>query len=110
MNEKILQINFKLNTTRSEYERVCHSMAGEFADLSGLRWKIWLMNESENEAGGIYVFENETSLGAFLAGPLAAKVSKHPALTNMVVKQFDNLADLTAITRGPIDVSATDKV
>jgi len=105
MNEKILQINFTLNASRSEFEQVAHTMAGEFANLSGLRWKIWLMNEAQNEAGGIYVFEDETSLGAFLAGPLAAKVSKHPAITNMVVKQFDNIADLTAITRGPIDVT-----
>ena len=106
MNEKILQINFKLNASRSEYEQVAHTMAGEFADVSGLRWKIWLMNEAEKEAGGIYVFEDETSLGAFLSGPLAAKVSNHPALTNMTVKQFDNLAHLTAITRGPIDIKA----
>ena len=104
MDERILQINFRLNVSRTEYEQAANSLAGEFADVDGLRWKIWLMNEKEREAGGIYVFENETSLGAFLAGPLAAKVTNHPAITDMSVKQFENMADVTAITRGPIDI------
>jgi hypothetical protein len=102
MAERILQINFKFNVSPSEYEQAASSMADDFAGVDGLRWKIWLMNEKENEAGGIYVFEDETSLGAFLAGPLASKVSNHPALSDMSVKQWDNMADLTAITRGPI--------
>ncbi|MEE8576692.1 MAG: YdhR family protein [candidate division Zixibacteria bacterium] len=108
MTEKILQINFRLNVSRGEYEQMAHSLAGEFADVAGLRWKIWLMNEAESQAGGIYVFDDEASLGAFLAGPLAAKVSNHPALSDMSVKQFDNMADITAFTRGPIQVSAED--
>ena len=102
MDERILQINFRFNVSRSEYEQVANSVAGEFAEVDGLRWKIWLMNEKEHEAGGIYVFEDETSLGAFLAGPLAAKVTNHPAISDMSVKQFENMADITAITRGPI--------
>ena len=104
MAEKILQINFKLNVPRTEFEQAANSLAKEYAGVNGLRWKIWLMNEKEKEAGGIYVFEDEASLGAFLAGSLAQKVSKHPAVKNMTVKQFDYLPDVTAITRGPIDI------
>ncbi|UCD64156.1 MAG: YdhR family protein [Candidatus Zixiibacteriota bacterium] len=102
MNERILQINFRFNVSRTEYEQAANALAGEFAELDGLRWKIWLMNEKEREAGGIYVFENEKSLGAFLAGPLAAKVTNHPAISNMTVKQWENMPDVTTITRGPI--------
>ena len=104
MAEKILQINFRFNVPRTEYEKAAHSLADEFANLKGLRWKIWLMNEKESEAGGIYVFDDEASLGAFLAGPLAAKVTSHPAISDMSVKQFENMADITEITRGPIDI------
>jgi hypothetical protein len=104
MDERILQINFKLNVPRADFEAAARSLAQEYAEVDGLRWKIWLMNEKENEAGGIYVFDNEASLGAFLSGSLAKKVSEHPAVKNMSVKQFNYLPDVTAVTRGPIDI------
>jgi hypothetical protein len=102
MAERILQLNFKFNVPRAEYEQAVSSLAGKFADVAGLRWKVWLMNEAESEAGGIYLFNDESSLENFLAGPLAAQVSSHPALSDMSVKRFDVMPDLTAITRGPI--------
>ncbi len=102
MPGKILQLNFKFNVTRTEYEQAVSPLADKFAAVAGLRWKIWLMNESHTEAGGIYLFDNETSLQSFLDGPLAATLSKHPALSEMSVKQFDVMDDITAITRGPV--------
>jgi len=56
----------------------------------------------ENEAGGIYLFDDEASLKAYLEGPLAAQVMNHPALSEMSAKAFDVLSDVTAITRGPV--------
>ena len=102
MSERILQINFKFSVSRAEYEQAATSLASEFADVAGLRWKVWLMNEAESEAGGIYLFDDDSSLQAFLAGPLAAKVNSHPAFSDMSAKQFDVMADVTAITRGPV--------
>ncbi len=102
MAEKILQLNFKFNVTSAEYEQAVSPLAEKFAAVSGLRWKIWLMNEDESEAGGIYLFDDEASLKAFLDGPLAAAVSSHPALSDMSVKRFDVMDSITAITRGPV--------
>jgi hypothetical protein len=102
MSEKILQLNFKFNVTSAEYEQAVSPLAKKFAAVSGLRWKIWLMNEGESEAGGIYLFDDEASLAAFLDGPLAAAVSSHPALSDMSVKRFDVMDSITAITRGPV--------
>ena len=102
MAGSILQLNFKFNVSKAEYEKTALALAGEFAKVPGLLWKVWLMNETESEAGGIYHFKDDSSLKAFLAGPLAAQVSSHPAFSDMSVKQFDAMADVTAITRGPI--------
>ncbi len=102
MAEMILQLNFKFSVTRAEYEQAAASLAGLFAEVPGLRWKVWLLNESESEAGGIYLFEDKSSLEAFLAGPLAAQVSSHPAFSDMSVKPFEVMTDVTAITRGPV--------
>ena len=103
MSAKILQINFRLNVPGPEFEQIASSLAGEFAQLPGLRWKIWLMNEAEREAGGIYLFEDESSLAAYLEGPLAGAVMAHPALSDLTAKQFDVIEECTDITRGPVE-------
>lgn len=102
MPGKLLQLNFKFNVTKAEYEGAVSPLAEKFAAVAGLRWKIWIINESESEAGGIYLFEDEASLKTFLEGELAATVSNHPALSNMSVKQFDIIDGITATTRGPV--------
>ena len=57
MSAKILQINYKLNGPRAEYERENLPYAQPIADISGLRWKVWIINEAQSEAGGIYLFD-----------------------------------------------------
>ncbi|KPK99594.1 MAG: hypothetical protein AMJ91_07275 [candidate division Zixibacteria bacterium SM23_73_3] len=102
MPGRILQINFKFSVSRAEYDQAASSLAGDFATLAGLRWKVWIMNEAESEAGGIYMFEDAASVKAYLEGPLAAKVISHPALSDFSVKQFDVMDDVTKTTRGPV--------
>jgi len=106
MSGKIVQINFKFNVPRGDYEQAAASLADEFAAVAGLHWKIWLMNEAESESGGIMMFVDESSAKAFLEGPLAAKVMGHPALSDFSVKQFDVMKEETAITRGPVEERA----
>ncbi|HSM17003.1 MAG TPA: YdhR family protein [Gemmatimonadales bacterium] len=107
MSGRIMQLNFKLSISGSEYEQAVSPLASQFAAAPGLRWKIWMMNEAEHEAGGIYMFEDEASVKAFLAGPLAAQVTGHPALSDFSVKQFDVMGDLSAVTRGPVQTVAS---
>lgn len=105
MSAKILQINFKFSVPREAYEQTVAPMAGDFAAVPGCRWKIWLMNETESEAGGIYLFDGDASLNAYLNSPLVAAVTGHPALSNFSVKRFDTLDAVTKITRGPIETA-----
>jgi hypothetical protein len=103
MSERLLQINFNFNVTSGEYEQAAKSLADQFANLPGLMWKIWIMDEDKNEAGGIYLFEDETSLNTYLNGPLAKTVTSHPAFSNFSVKPFAVMYKLTEITHGPIE-------
>jgi hypothetical protein len=102
MAGRILQINFKFNVPRADYEQAVAPLGNDIAAVAGLRWKIWLMNEGESEAGGIMLFEDEKSLQAYLDGPIAAQIVSHPALSDFSVKQFDIMEAETAITRGPV--------
>ena len=107
MAGKILQVNFKLQVTAKEYSELCESVSQAFADVPGLEWKIWILNEQEKEAGGIYLFESEQALGNFAAGPLAAKIKGLPQLTDIGMKVFDVMERVTATTRGPVKQLAT---
>jgi Putative mono-oxygenase ydhR len=102
----ILQINFKLNVLPAEYKTLCQSLAQTFADLPGLRWKVWLLNEQENEAGGIYLFSSEQALHDYLSGPIVAQLKSHPGVRDISAKRFEVMEDVTAVTRGPVRVGA----
>ncbi|MEZ5829990.1 MAG: YdhR family protein [Dongiaceae bacterium] len=99
MSAKILQINYKLNGPRDEYERENLPYARPIADLPGLRWKVWIVNEAQSEAGGIYLFDGDAAVQAFLDGPIIAEMKGDPTLS---IKAFEVIGDLTAITRGPV--------
>ncbi len=107
MSGKILQINFKYNVSGAEYQQAVAPLAGDVAAVAGLHWKIWILNEAESEAGGIFLFDDEASVQAFLEGPVAAQVTTHPALSDFSVKQFDIMEDVTAITRGPVKMAVS---
>lgn len=102
MAKTILQINFRFNVTLDEYTATVKELAGQFAQLDGLEWKVWIMNEARKEAGGIYLFKDQDSLDKYLGGPLAKSVVSHPALADFSVRQFEVMPDITAITRGPV--------
>lgn len=107
MSNTILQINFKFNVHRAAYEEAVSPLAEPIADVSGLRWKIWLMNEGASEAGGILCFADHDSLQAYLEGPIANKIANHPALSEMSIKQFEVMEDVSAITRAPVESEVT---
>jgi hypothetical protein len=71
MEGQILQITFKLEGTRdkSAVENLPLSYAQSIADIPGLLWKIWIINEGHGEAGGIYLFEDAASAQGYLDGP-----------------------------------------
>jgi|SRR5215216_2060854 len=102
MSPKILQINVKFSISRAELETAWLEVAQPVADVPGLHWKVWLMNEAEHEAGGIYLFESEAAAQSYAAGPLVAAMKSSPAISNISAKLFDVLESHTAITRGPL--------
>jgi hypothetical protein len=99
MPAKILQINYKLNGPQVEYERENLPYAQPIANMPGLRWKVWIINEAQSEAGGIYLFDDDVAVQAFLDGPIIAEMKGDPTLS---IKAFDVISELTAITRGPV--------
>ena len=103
----ILQINFKLNVSHAEYRKIADSVAQTIADAPGLVWKVWLLNERDGEAGGIYLFQDEQSLSAYLSSPIIGQIKSLPQLREISAKRFETIPELTVVTRGPVPALAT---
>jgi hypothetical protein len=102
MTQKILQINFKLTSSTKDYTTMVAPLADPIAKTPGLEWKVWLFNEQNHEAGGVYLFRDEASAKAYLDGDLVAGMKKQPTIKDISAKLFDVEETLTHKTRGPI--------
>ncbi len=103
----ILQINFDLNVPVAEYHKMADSIAEAFVHVPGLKWKIWLLNPATQQAGGIYLFDSQASLDAYVNGPLVAQLRGLTAIRNVSMEQFEVMPEITALTRGPVEAAAT---
>jgi len=106
--KKIVQINFKFKNPKPEVEKHWLEGApifGPNGEVKGLLWKIWLMNESEKSAGGIYLFKDEASAQAYVNGEIIAGARTCPGCSayDIEIKVWDILPEHTKITRGPVD-------
>ncbi|MCS7006539.1 MAG: monooxygenase [Gaiellaceae bacterium] len=82
-------------------------MASAFADLArlisetpGLRWKVWTESEESGEAGGVYLFDDESAARAYLDEHTRRLESF--GITDIRARVFDVNEPLTEITRGPL--------
>ncbi len=104
MAKTILQINYKFNSSNAEHTAMVTPMAGAIAAVPGLAWKVWLMNEADREAGGIYLFESREAAQRFLNSPAVKGFAAQPSLTAFRVKLFETVESLSKITRGPLAI------
>jgi hypothetical protein len=74
------------------------SFAHAFLDVPGLRWKIWVLNPAAQEAGGIYLFDSQASLDAYVSGPMVAKLRGLTSIRNISMKQFEVMPEATVLT------------
>lgn len=98
----ILQVDVPLNGPFG------NEMAEQFKDLAesinhepGFLWKIWTENESEQEAGGIYAFDNKTHANQYLE--MHSQRIKSMGVPYVNAKIFDVNESLTKINKGRIN-------
>jgi hypothetical protein len=101
-SSRILQINFKYNTLAPEFKQQMIDVAPHLASVKGLKWKIWSIDEINQEASGYYLFESEAELNAYLKNVFFVGMGNNPTVSNIVVRKLEILEEPTAITRGPI--------
>ena len=76
-----------------------------WSTIPGLGVKFALANPDENEYGGVYLFEDDESLEAFLASPLLKEWGEHPDVSELTFRKYQVLPDFTLKTIKPNYVS-----
>jgi hypothetical protein len=100
--KKVLSMSFELTIPVSEWDELAASYAPELGAVPGLRWKIWLVEPEKGEVAGVYFFEDERSLRAYLDGPIAASLRSAAWIRDLRVQSYEIMQAETAITRGPV--------
>lgn len=104
---EIVIVNFSLDgMSEVEYEALCDEVAPAFAEVPGLVSKVWLADRADGVFGGVYTFEDATSVDSFLSSELFRGVGATPGLANISVRRFGTLARPTAVTRGTVVAAA----
>ena len=101
MSKIILQINYKVNAPQADFIALVTPMAEPIGSFPGLLWKIWLINEAEHAAGGIYLFESRESAQGFVDNAVKG-FAAHPMIGDLNTKFFEPDEVLSKVTRGPL--------
>jgi len=98
---KLVQFDFAYSGPFGEdMAKAFDGLARSIPEEPGLLWKIWTENKAEREAGGIYLFADETSARAYITKHTARL--KEFGIANVNAKLFDVNGPLTEITKGPV--------
>ena len=77
-------------------------VAAVFRNFPGLGIKFGIANQDdENEYGGVYIFEDDASLEAFLASPILKEWGEHPDVSEVTIKKYNTFPDFTKNTIKP---------
>ena len=89
--EPLLAVTFRYEGSDNVYQSLINILAGSVANAPGLIWKIWLVNEAEAEAGGLYLFSTREALQSYLQVPALGAIRHRAGVTDFSVKTFDTL-------------------
>jgi hypothetical protein len=84
----------------TEMTAAMDGLARSILQEPGFLWKIWLENQTTQEAGGIYLFSDEESATNFMAKH-SARLKKF-GIDRINAKIFDVNVPLTKFTNGPV--------
>ena len=98
----LLQVDFDY---QGPFGEVMSSALKELAETinsePGMIWKLWTENELTEQAGGVYLFENQTTAQAYLAMHTARL--QEMGIAEVRGKIFNVNESLSAINQGPFD-------
>src|SRR5437879_12866314 len=103
MSQKILQINFKFTTATADHLKLVAPLADPIGAVPGLTWKIWMLNDQNHEAGGVYLFRAEASVNAYLTRDIGLGMQQQPTVRDMSADGRDGAEKIATNRRGTLE-------
>ena len=94
------------NLTDTEFHTLCGQLAPDFAAIPGLISKVWLAAPVANTYGGVYTWQSQAAMEAYMQSELFGNVVNHPQLANVTSQDFSILEEPTRVTHGLIETVA----
>lgn len=98
---KILYVRLKSNLDHEELERRVNERKPRFLEVPGLIQKMYGRDETSGEVCGIYFFENEEALAAYLESDLAKTIPTAYEAASVRKEVYDVMFPLRP-ERGPV--------
>jgi len=95
----ILEARFKTAKSRKEYEE--SQKPHKYAEMLGLRWKIYAFNDEKSMATGIYLFDDVQAMNSHMAN-LRERANKSDHASDFEMIVWDVQEALSKITGAPI--------
>lgn len=99
--KKLLQVDF--NFTGPFGQEMADALAGLAESINnepGMIWKVWTENEKDQIAGGVYLFEDETTAKAYLE--MHSARLKEMGVAEVRGQIFDVNIPLSTINKAPV--------
>jgi hypothetical protein len=81
------------------YRAHCEASASVFTQIPGLRAKAWLANPARNTYGGVYAWESQEAMEAYVSGPIFGALLANPGMADVTTRDFGVLERPTETTR-----------
>jgi hypothetical protein len=92
-------VTFRLaGLSPGDYAAHCEAVAPQFAQIDGLRAKAWIADARTNTYGGIYAWESEEAMEAYVHGPVFGALRTNPLLAAVSSRDFTVLEPPTRIS------------
>ena len=95
-----LQINFELSVKREDYLAACEHAVNAVADVPQLEWKLWILSDDGQRAGGLYLFRNRSAAEAYVNGPIIGRLRASGLTRDLEVRMFSVVESLSVRTGG----------
>jgi hypothetical protein len=97
MTLTILAVTYSLKVPVPAFRERARKAAFEIADVPGLRWKIWGLDDATGEGTSVYLFSDRDAAEAFATGPAIAALRDGPA-KEVAIRLAPVERDLSAVT------------
>src|SRR5690348_2830778 len=106
---KLLQVNYRRERGQDDGDQAEHLLgaAERISGLPGLQWKVWIYDDAQHAAGGIYLFDTEEHARVWGDEMLPSSLARLPGGSDIDTRYFDVDERLSAITRGPVGLPQT---